>query len=94
MIFLGDMSQQIDNEGFMRYNVKMGYKTCFCPKKERENLKYDIKINNKYHKETLRHKEYVEDLENVIKFRTFFWDKGIRLKSSSVAKLALILNLI
>ena len=37
----------------MRYNTKMNYRTYFYFKKERENLKYNIAINNKYYKKTL-----------------------------------------
>ena len=78
----------------MRYNVKMNYKTCFYLKKKRKNLNYDIKINDKYYKKTLKHKKSIENLKNVIKFKTFLRDKKIRLKSSSITKFALILNLI
>ena len=55
----------------------MNYKICFCFKKKRENLKYNIKINDKYYEKILRYKKYVEDLKNIIKFRTFFRNKRI-----------------
>ena len=38
----------------MRYSVKINYKICFYLKKNRKNLKYDVKINNKYYKKTLK----------------------------------------
>ena len=47
--FLGDMSQQTDNAGFMRYSIRIGYRTCYCSKKERGNLDFDTVVNDRYY---------------------------------------------
>lgn len=56
------MSQQINNAKFMRHIVKMNYRICHYFKKERENLDYDIKINNRYYKEILQQKQHAVKL--------------------------------
>ena len=53
MTFLEDMSQQVDNVGFMRYIARINCRTYYCSKEERGNLEYDIRANNRYHEDTL-----------------------------------------
>ena len=53
MTFLENMSQQVDNAGFMRYTVRISYRTCYYSKEERENLEYDTRANSRYHEDTL-----------------------------------------
>ena len=93
MSFLKDMSQQANNARFIRHIIKISYRSCRCLKKERENLNYDIEVNNRYHVETLQQRQYVEEL-NVSKRQVFVRDTEIRLTSSSIAKLVSALNLI
>ena len=49
MTFFGDMSQQADNGGFIRYIVIIKCRICFCLKNKRVNLKFDIIIKRRYH---------------------------------------------
>ena len=91
--FLKDISQQANNARFMRYTIKMGYRSYRCLKEERGNLNYDIEVNNRYYTETLQQRQYVEEL-NASKRQAFVRDTEIRLTSPPIAKLAPALNLI
>ena len=93
MSFLGDMPQQADNAGFMRHTAKMGCRTCRCPKEERGNLDYDIRVNGRYHEETLQQRQHAGEL-NASERKAFVQDTGIRLISPPIAKLAPALDLI
>ena len=93
MAFLGDMSQQADNEGFLRHNANRGCRTCLCSKLEKGDLIYDIVGNGRYHWETTRQRELVKDLSR--KERNAFETKtGIKLDAPSLAKLTPCLDLI
>ena len=93
MIFLGDMSQQTNNEGFLRHNVNRGCRTCLCSKLEKGDLTYDIVGNDRYHWETTRQRELVKDLSRKER-NAFETKKGIKLDAPPLAKLAPCLDLI
>ena len=93
MIFLDDMSQQADNEGFLRHNVNRECRTCLCFKLEKGDLIYDIVENDRYYWKTTRQRELVKNLSR--KERNAFETKiDIKLNASSLAKLAPYLDLI
>ena len=47
--FLKNMSQQANNAKFFRHNAIMKCRICLCVKSERNDLNYDIVINDRYH---------------------------------------------
>ena len=47
--FFKNISQQANNEGFIRHNIKMNYYIYFYFKKERKNLNFNIINQKKYH---------------------------------------------
>ena len=49
MIFLDNISQQTNNEDFLRYNIKIRYRTYRYYKLERSNLIYNIIRNKRYY---------------------------------------------
>ena len=59
MIFLDDISQQVENDEFLQHQTNMRCRICLCSKIERDNLEYDIVMNDKYHWETITQRQYV-----------------------------------
>ena len=49
IIFLKNISQQTNNDKFLRYNIIMNCKICFYFKKKRRNLNFDIINKKRYH---------------------------------------------
>ena len=92
--FLGDMPQQVDNGGFMRHTAQRGCRTCYCLKEERGDLGYDVVQHSRYHWDTIRLREYAEDIDNGKELNDFVKDFGVRLEAPPVIKLAPALDLI
>ena len=49
MILINDMSQQADNDDFLRHSTDKECRICFCIKKDRENLEFDVINMSRYH---------------------------------------------
>ena len=94
MIFLKDMSQQANNVNFSHHSVNLSCRTCLCSKSERSNLQYDIVINNRYHWEIIRQREYAQQLILRKDRKNFVQETRIKIESSLVARLASALDLI
>jgi hypothetical protein len=52
MAITGDMPQQASNSGALSHQAEIGCRTCYCPKGQRGNLKYDVISNGRYHFDT------------------------------------------
>ena len=94
MIFFEDMSQQANNANFFHHNVNLSCRTCLCSKSKRSNFQYDIVVNDKYHWEIIRQREYAQQLILRRNRKDFIQKTRIKIESSLVARLASAFDLI
>ena len=93
MILLDNMLQQTHNEDFLHHFARMSCRTCYCLRKERENLKYNVVINDRYHREIINQRKYIKNLIDRNKI-VYLQNMKIKQNSSAVEKLISSLNLI
>ena len=93
MTLLDDMSQQTHNKDFLYHFARMSYRTCYCLRKERENLEYDVVVNDRYHREIINQREYAKNLTDRDKI-VYLQKMKIKQNSSTVERLMFSLNLI
>ena len=54
IIFIENMSQQAVNDNFLSHKALFKYCSCFCNKKNRNNLFYDTVEHDHYHHDILK----------------------------------------
>ena len=64
LILINDMFQQISNGEFLHHFVRKKCRSCYCLKEKRRNFKYDVIVDERYYREMINEKEYVNDLTN------------------------------
>ena len=93
MILTGNMSQQVNSEGFLQHSACMNCHTCFCFKKSHGDLYFDVFRNEWYHWQTVDLHRKADDLSGTRQIK-FLQQNDLKLKESSIAKLAPSLDLI
>ena len=93
LAFLGDIPQQADNAGFLRHTANLGCRSCWCPKKKKSKLDYDIVGFGRYHIPISRLREESNDYEGA-RLRRFEQETGMKKQEAAVVVLAPSLDLI
>jgi hypothetical protein len=52
-VIVGDLPQQADNSGFLRYNANLGCRSCFVHKSNRGDYQFDCVTSGRYHWDTI-----------------------------------------
>ena len=94
MIFLKDMSQQINNNDFARHNANINCRTCLYSKNKRVNLNYNIIENERYHWKTIQQRQYASILSTDKKRKIFMRNTKIKIEHSIMTRVISVLNLI
>ena len=93
LTLIDDMPQQVSNDEFFHHFARRECRSCYCLKKERENLEYDVIVDERYHREVINQRKYVNDLTNKDK-NIYLQEMRIKKDSSSIARLVPALNFI
>lgn len=93
MSLLEDMSQQTVNEKFSHHSAQKECRSCFCSKKSRENLTFNTIQHERYHFETIKQRQHVNQLVEKDR-KMFLRETDLRSKTSVIARLCSALNLI
>ena len=65
------MSQQIDNNNFLRHIVFMNCRSCLCFKNEKHDFEFNIVIEKRYHKQTMHDKKQINNEMTSQKIKDF-----------------------
>ena len=93
LILINDIFQQVNNNEFLHHFARKECRSCYYSKKKRRNLKYNVIVDGKYHREVINQRKYVNDLTNKDK-NIYLQEMKIKKDFSSIARLIFALNLI
>ena len=93
MTFLKNMSQQTNNAEFFRHNAVMKCQICLCSKSDRDDLNYDVIVNDRYHWNIIRQRDQAQNL-STRKQKVFVQKTNIKIESSFMIRLVFSLNLV
>ena len=93
MTFLKNMSQQTNNTKFFRHNVIMKCRTCLCSKNDRNDLNYDVIVNDRYHWNIVRQRDQIQNLSKK-KQKIFVQKTNIKINFFFMIRFVFLLNFV
>ena len=94
LAYLGDISQQNKNTGFLSRRANKGYQFCFISSTERSNLSYNIISNRKFHYETMQMRKKLISLKIKAKQTAYDQDTGLSVENSLLVAISPALDII
>ena len=93
LTLIDNMSQQINNNEFFHHFARKKCQLCYYLKIKRKNFEYNMIVDEKYYREMINQKKYINNLTNKNK-NTYLQKIKIKKNFLSIARLVSALNFI